>query len=234
MQKLGLVGGTGPESTVEYYQSIISEFQKKTGNEQDLPEFLVHSINMYRIFKLLESGDLAGLIDYLSNAVHILEKAGCDFAVIAANTPHIVFDEVQRKVNIPMISIIEETVSRAEELDFSKIGLLGTKFTMENEFFKEPFIAKNKEIIVPTEEEQQYIHEKIVDELEKGLVSADTKKEFLQIVGRMSNEAGIQAFILGCTELPMLIKPEDTTLPQLDTMKIHVEKIVDTMLKTTL
>ena len=226
MKKLGMIGGTGPESTVDYYQSIISKFQEKTGSQESLPELLIYSINMYKIFELLEGERQEELTKYLAAAVLSLERAGADFAVISANTPHIVFDKVQQKVNIPMISIVEGTYRKAEQQKLHKVGLLGTKFTMENSFFKEPFTANGKEIFVPNESEQQYIHEKTVKELEQGIVKDETKKEFLTIVGQLIERHDIDGLILGCTEFPMILKPEDLEIPQLNTVEIHVEEIV--------
>lgn len=231
MKKLGMIGGTGPESTVDYYQSIISKFQQQTGTQESLPELLIYSINMYKIFELLQNEQEEELAEYLATAVLSLERAGADFAVISANTPHIVFDKVQQQVNIPMISIVEETYRKAEQLKLQKVGLLGTKFTMENDFFKKPFTANGKEIFVPNETEQQYIHEKTVKELEKGIVKDETKKEFLAIAGNLIERHGIDGLILGCTEFPMILKPEDLEIPQLNTVKIHVDEIVKTMVE---
>lgn len=229
MPKLGMVGGTGPESTVEYYQAIIKRYQDKTGNPEELPEFLIHSINMYKIFDLLDSGEEGELVAYLAAAVQDLQKAGADFAVLAANTPHIVFEEVRQESGVPMISIVEETFREADRLNLGNVGLIGTKFTMENDFFKEPFLANGKKLVVPNGDEQDYIHEKIVDELEKGIVKPETKDEFLNIISRMVEEDGIDGIILGCTELPMLIKPEDTKIRQLDTLEIHAAAIAEAM-----
>lgn len=229
MPKLGMVGGTGPESTVEYYQAIIKRYQDKTGNPEELPEFLIHSINMYKIFDLLDSGEEGELVAYLAAAVQDLQKAGADFAVLAANTPHIVFEEVRQETGVPMISIVEETFREADRLNLGNVGLIGTKFTMENDFFKEPFLANGKKLVVPNGDEQDYIHEKIVDELEKGIVKPETKDEFLNIISRMVEEDGIDGIILGCTELPMLIKPEDTKIRQLDTLEIHAAAIAEAM-----
>lgn len=231
MQKLGIIGGTGPEATVDYYQSIIAKYQEKTGKPEDLPEFLIHSINMYKIFELLENNQTRELTDYLVEAVEALEKGGAEFAVLTANTAHIVFDAVQQRTKIPLISIVEESVQAADNMKLGKIGLLGTKFTMENDFFQQVFNGRQKEIVVPTQQEQDFIHQKIVDELEKGVVKDDTKEAFLEIVSRMAEEEGIEGIILGCTELPMLIKPEDSIVPQLNTTEIHVEAIVEAMLK---
>lgn len=227
MKKVGIVGGMGPESTVDYYQSVITKFQEKIGSKEELPELFINSINMYKMFKLLMNGQTDELINYLTDAVRTLEIAGADFVVMSANTPHIVFEQIQQKVHVPMISIVEETFLKVQKLGLEKIGLIGTKFTMENDFFKKPFISENKEIIVPNELEQQYIHTKIVEELENGIVYNETKKEFLNIINTMINRDHIQGIILGCTELPMLIKKQDLAIHHFNTTEIHVNKIVD-------
>lgn len=229
MKKLGMIGGTGPEATVDYYQSIIAKYQEKTEDPESLPEFLIHSINMYKIFELLENNQTEELTDYLAEAVGVLEKGGAEFAVLTANTAHIVFEAVQQRTKIPLISIVEESVQAADDMKLGKVGLLGTKFTMENDFFQQVFNGRQKEIVVPTQ--QEFIHQKIVDELEKGVAKDDTKEAFLKIVSRMVEEDGIEGVILGCTELPMLIKPEDSAIPQLNTTEIHVEAIVAAILE---
>lgn len=229
MKRLGMVGGLGPESTIEYYQTIISKYQERMGSNEVLPEFFINSINMYQVFEFIEKNDLDGLAEYLIEAVQTLEKAGAEFAIISANTPHIVFDQVQKNVRIPVYSIVEETVTKAEEIGLSKIGLIGTKFTMEHDFFKKPFTSIGKEIVVPTEPEQQYIHKKIVAELEKGVVNETTKAKYIEIVNDMVARDQIEAIILGCTELPMIIKDGDLDIPQLNTTAIHIDRIVDLM-----
>ncbi|WP_458413252.1 aspartate/glutamate racemase family protein [Schinkia sp. CFF1] len=135
MKKVGIVGGMGPESTVDYYQSVIMKFQEKIGSKEELPELYINSINMYKMFKLLMNGQTVELINYLTDAVRKLEIVGADFVVMSANTPHIVFEQIQQKVQLPMISIVEETFLKAQELGLERIGLIGTKFTMENDFF---------------------------------------------------------------------------------------------------
>ena len=229
MKKVGIIGGTGPESTVDYYKSIISKFQEKIGSKEDLPELFINSINMYKMFNLLMNGQTKELIHYLTDAVQKLESVGVDFVVFTGNTPHIVFEQVQEKVQVPMISMVEETYLKAQELSLEKVGLIGTKFTMENDFFKKPFISHNIEIVVPNQSEQEYIHRKIVEELENGIVNNETKRGFLNIIEQMTDRDGIQAIILGCTELPMLIKNEDLNIHSLNTAEIHINKIVDTI-----
>ncbi|MGG3181664.1 amino acid racemase [Priestia megaterium] len=229
MKKVGIIGGTGPESTVVYYQSIISKFQEKIGSKEGLPELFINSINMYKMFNLLMNGQTQELITYLTDAVQKLESVGADFVVFTGNTPHIVFEQVQKNVQVPMISMVEETYLKAQELSLEKIGLIGTKFTMENDFFKKPFISHNIEMVVPNQSEQEYIHQKIVEELENGIVNNETKKVFLNIIKQMTDRDGTQAIILGCTELPMLIKDEDLNISSLNTAEIHINKIVDTI-----
>lgn len=232
MKKVGIVGGTGPESTIDYYQSIISKYQDELQNPKVLPELLVYSIDMYKMFNFIESTDLSSLTAYISSAVKALTAGGCDFVVLAANTTHIVYDEVKKSVNIPMISIVEETVKEAERLGLQRVGLIGTKFTMTSEFFKQPFVTVGKTIITPHSAEQKYIHEKIEGELEKGIVKEETKLNFLNIMNRMIKEEQIEGIILGCTELPLLLKPTDTDIPQINTTDIHVNRIVQYMLET--
>ncbi|AQQ54795.1 aspartate/glutamate racemase family protein [Planococcus lenghuensis] len=230
MQKLGIIGGTGPESTVDYYQDIIQGYQEAVGSKEELPEFLIYSINMYRIFELLEAGETEKLADYLAEAVNSLHKAGAEFAVLAANTPHIVFDSVQEKTAIPLVSIVEAARDRAQELGLKKVALLGTKFTMENDFFKKPFRDAGIEITVPSEPQQQYIHEKTLSELEKGVVKSETKSEFIRIAQELIDSEGAEGIILGCTEFPMILKPDDLPVPLLNTTEIHVKKIIEAMI----
>jgi aspartate racemase len=226
---VGIIGGIGPESTVDYYQSIISKFQERIGSKEILPELVINSINMYKIFELISAGKEAELIEYMAGAVQKLAKAGANFAAISGNTPHLVFDQVQEMVDIPIISIVEATFIQAKGIGLGRMGLIGTKFTMENDFFKKPFISDHKEIFVPTEMEQEYIHQKIVEELEKGIVKEETQARFLEIIQQMVKRDQIQGIILGCTELPMIIKNNDLELPILNTTEIHVNRIVDTI-----
>lgn len=229
MKKVGIVGGLGPEATVDYYQSIISIFQEKIGSKEDLPELFINSINMYKMFRMLTNGETQEVIHYLTDAVQKLEDVGADFVVMCGNTPHIVFEQIQQKVQVPMISIVEETLIKAQEFRLEKIGLIGTKFTMENDFFRKPFISNNIKIVVPNQSEQEYIHRKIVEELENGIVNNESKEEFLSIINQMIDRDGIQGIVLGCTELPLIIKNDDLNIYSLNTAEIHINKIMDTI-----
>ncbi|QQK74754.1 amino acid racemase [Salicibibacter cibarius] len=227
MKRAGIVGGLGPESTVDYYQSFIHMYQENVSSNKVLPELFINSINMYNIFHYISENQMDELVNYVGGAAQKLEEIGADFVIIAANTPHIVFDEVREQVNVPMISIVEATYAKADERGLQNVGLLGTKFTMEHDFFKKPFLASDKKIVVPTEHEQAFLHEKIVDELENGIVKQDTKDAFLKIINRMIGEENLDGLILGCTELPMILNKDDVDVALLDTMEIHVDKMVE-------
>ncbi|WP_022794973.1 aspartate/glutamate racemase family protein [Marinococcus halotolerans] len=229
MKQIGIIGGLGPESTVEYYQSIINKFQEKKDSLQVLPELYINSINMYNIFTYISEERMDDLIEYVGNAARKLELLDVDGIIIAANTPHLVFEEVQKQVEVPMLSIVDAAVEAAENQGAENIGLLGTKFTMEQDFFKKPFTEKMKNIYVPDESTQQYLHEKIVSELENGIVNPETKKEFERITREMIEQYKLDTVILGCTELPMILSEKDFSIPFLDTMQIHVNKVVDFM-----
>ncbi|HLS08358.1 aspartate/glutamate racemase family protein [Lentibacillus sp.] len=227
MKRAGIVGGLGPESTVDYYQSFIHKYQDRMDSKQTLPELYINSINMYNIFKYISEDRLDDLIEYVGGAAQQLERIGGDFVVVSANTPHIVFDEVREKVNVPMISIVEATYDKADELGLENVALLGTKFTMEHDFFKKPFETGGKKIVVPDEQDQQFIHQRIVDELENGIVKEDTKQAFLKIVNKIIKEEKLEGLILGCTELPMILKEGDVDVQLLNTTDIHVDKMVE-------
>lgn len=209
MKKVGIIGGIGPEATITYYQSIIKDFQKRLGTHAQLPELVINSINMYKMFDMLEKKNFGEVVDYLSDAVEALEHAGADFVVMCGNTPHIVFNEIQENVNIPMMSMVETSYQRAAELGLKNLGLLGTKFTMENDFFKKPFIKNDLSIQVPNKDQLDYVHHKIVTELENGIVKEATRQQLITIVNEMIRTRHIDGVILGCTELPLILSDED-------------------------
>lgn len=228
MKKLGLVGGMGPESTIPYYHDIVYGVQKKLGKNY-FPNLSIESVNVFEVLRLCEEKKYDELTDYLMVAINHLIKSGADFAALSANTPHIVFDKLQEKSKIPLISIIDATCDEAIRQNKRKLGLLGTIFTMTGEFFKNPFLKNNIEIIVPTDDEMKFINQKISSELELGIVREDTLYGFQRIIERMKTDNGVEAIILGCTELPLLLNDEVSPVPCLDTMKIHIQALVDRM-----
>lgn len=230
MRKLGLVGGMGPESTICYYHDIVYGVQERVGSYY-FPNLTIESVNVFQVLRLCEEQKYDELTDYLFQAINNLVHSGADFAALSANTPHIVFDRLRELSPIPLVSIIEAACNEAERRRLRKIGLLGTIFTMTEEFFKQPFLRKNIKIVVPSDEEMDYVNQKISSELEHGIVKKETLESFKKIISHMQREEDIEAIILGCTELPLLLNDEVSPVPCLDTMQIHIQAIVDEIVR---
>lgn len=226
MKKLGLVGGMGPESTIPYYHDIVYGVQNRVG-KNFFPNMTIESVNVFDILKMCEIKQYEALINYLMVAINNLISSGVDFIALSANTPHIVFDELKNRSNIPLVSIIDATCNEAKRRNISKVGLLGTIFTMNGDFFKKPFTKNHIEVITPSDEEMDVVNQKISQELEFGIVKEETLSAFLKIVQRMKVEDGIEAIVLGCTELPLLFKGIQTPVECLDTMQIHIETLIN-------
>lgn len=229
MKKLGLVGGMGPESTIPYYHDIVYGVQEALG-ESIFPELSIESVNVFNVLKLCDEKKYDELTEYLMGAINNLAKSGAEFAALSANTPHIVFDRLKEQSPIPLISIVEATCEEAKHRKLKKIGLLGTIFTMTGEFFKAPFAKNGIQVVIPTKSEMGIINEKISTELELGIVKEETLLFFQNVINRMKSENGIEAIVLGCTELPLLLNDEVSSVPCLDTMQIHINSIVKTIL----
>ena len=230
MKKFGLIGGMGAESTIPYYHDIVYGVQEALG-ELIFPELSIESVNVFEVLRLCGEKQYDKLTEYLLGAINNLAKSGADFAALSANTPHIVFDKLKEQSPIPLISIVEATCEEAKFRGLKKIGLLGTIFTMTGEFFKAPFVKNGIQIIVPTESEIELINDKISTELELGIVKEETLLFFQKVISRMKNEDGIEAIVLGCTELPLLLNDEVSPVLCLDTMQIHVRSIVKTIVE---
>lgn len=229
MKKLGLVGGMGPESTIPYYHDIVYGVQEALG-QSVFPELSIESVNVFTVLRLCGEEKYDELTDYLMTAINNLAKGGAEFAALSANTPHIVFDRLREKSPIPLISIVEAACEEAKRRELKKIGLLGTVFTMTGEFFKNPFLKNGIQMIIPSAEEMELVNEKISTELELGIIKEETLLSFQQIISRMKDENGIEAIVLGCTELPLLLNDEVSPVPCLDTMQIHINSIIDAIL----
>lgn len=225
MKKLGLVGGMGPESTIPYYHDIVYGVKDRVGNDF-FPNLTIESVNVFEVLRLCGEQKYDELTDYLMKAINNLVNSGADFVALSANTPHIVFHKLQERSVVPLVSIVEATRDAAIRLNKHRLGLLGTVFTMTGDFFRMPFENSGIEIVVPTREEMEFVNLKISSELENGIVKEKTLESFRKIIGRMQKENGIEAIILGCTELPLLLNDEVSPVPCLDTMKIHVETLI--------
>jgi len=226
MRKIGLIGGMGPESTVVYYKGITSAFHASY-DHTGYPEITIESCNLKETLSYSDRDRWDILADVLAKKCNLLKQSGCDFGAIAANTPHKVFDEIQGQTDLPLLSIIEASCDYAKSQDFRKLCLLGTGFTMKSDFFQKIFHAQNIQLCVPAKDEIEFIHEKIFSELEFGIINPQTREKFLSITKRVMSENNCDGAIMGCTELPLIIKAEDIPAAYLDTTAIHINAIVE-------
>jgi aspartate racemase len=230
MKSLGIVGGIGPESTIEYYRFILNGYRARV-TDGSAPHLIIDSVDVNRGIAMLDANDLAGLANYVSASVDRLMRAGAQVGLIAANTPHLVFDEVQQRAAIPMISIVEAVCNHARGLGFKRLGLLGTGFTMRARFYPDMFARAGLELVTPAESEQTFIHEKYIHELLKNNFLPETRTAIIAIIERMRRVERIEAVVLAGTELPLLLRGADPEgLPFLDTTMIHVKAAVDEIL----
>ena len=230
MKTVGIVGGIGPESTIEYYRFIIEGYRKRI-TDGSYPAIVINSVDLNKLLGWMNTNQLVAFTDYLVAAIEKLAGAGADFAALAANTPHVVFDQIRERSQLPLISIVEATRDRARDLGLKRLALFGTRFTMQARFYPEMFTDVGLTIVVPNEEEQEFIHEKYFAELVNNIFLPETRERLLAIVDRMKREDGAEALILGGTELPLILREaEGDDLPFLDTTRIHVDRIVEELL----
>jgi aspartate racemase len=230
MKSLGVVGGLGPESTIDYYQRIIALYRERT-RDGSYPRFIIISVDLKKGLDFMEAGDLAGMAAYLLEGIGKLADAGADFALISANTPHIVFDEVALKSPIPLISIVEAACAAAKALGLKRLALFGTRYTMQSNFYPKVFSREEIEVFVPEPNDQDYIHDKYMNELVAGEFLPETRGGLLAIVDRMKAKSDIDGVILAGTELPLILSDAGHNgIPFLNTTKIHVEAAVTEML----
>ena len=230
MKTPGIIGGLGPESTIDYYGKIIALYRERTG-DGSYPQFIINSINMKKGLDFMEANNLGGMADYLLEEIGKLARAGATFGLISANTPHIVFDEVASKSPISLISIVEATCAAAKARKLKRLALLGTRYTMQAAFYPKVFSREGIELSVPDTEDRDYIHDKYLNELVSGKFLANTRANLLAIVDRMKEKHDIDGVILAGTELPLILRDrEHNGLPFLDTTQIHCEAAVTEML----
>jgi aspartate racemase len=230
MKILGIIGGLGPESTIDYYGKIIALYRERTG-DGSYPQFIINSINMKKGLDFMEANNLAGMADYLVEEIGKLARGGATFGLISANTPHIVFDEVASKSPIPLISIVEATCAAAKARKLKRLALFGTRYTMQASFYPKVFSREGIDLLLPGPEDQTYIHDKYLNELVSGKFLPATRAGLLAIVDRMKAKHDIDGVILAGTELPLILRdPEHKGIPFLDTTEIHCEAAVTEML----
>jgi len=226
MKTIGLIGGISWQSSVTYYQVINRKVNDLLGGAHSA-KLLMYSVDFDEVSRMQHEGRWDDFRDLLGEAAKRLERGGADFFLICANTPHIVADGVAAAVDIPLVHICDAVGQAIKEAGFSKAGLLGTRFTMEKDFWKDRLRDKfDIESIVPEKDDRDIIHSVIYNELVKGDIRDGSRKEYLRIIDKLT-AAGAEAIILGCTEIPLLVKPTDAGAPLFDTATIHAELAVD-------
>ena len=230
MKCLGIVGGLGPESTIEYYRFILERYRARMP-DGSAPHLIIDSLDVNHGIAMLDAGDLRGLEDYITDSVERLARAGAALALIAANTPHIVFDEVERRAPIPMLSIVQATCDHARAQGFTRLALLGTGFTMRAQFYPEFFTRAGLTLITPDAAEQSFLHDKYIHELLANKFLPETRRAILAMIERLQKDKAIEAVVLAGTELPLLLRgAEPEGLSFLDTTLIHVRAAVEAIL----
>ncbi len=226
-----MIGGTGPESTVEYYRRLIAAYRAREA-EGRAPAMIINSIDNKKLIDWITAGELGQVTDFLADEIERLARAGADFALIAANTPHLVFAELQPRVRIPLLSIVEATADAAVARGLRRLALFGTRFTMQAALFPDAFARRGVTIVVPNDEEQAFIHGKYMGELFVGTILDETRAALLEILGTMQRRNNVDGLILGGTELSLIIRePVVGGLPVLDTTQIHVDAAVEWLLR---
>lgn len=227
----GIIGGLGPESTIDYYRLILARYQERRPDGTS-PSLIISSLDLNRVRGLFDIKAYDEITSYLAEEIERLALARADFAILSANSVHLVFDDVQKRSRIPLISIVEATCANAEARGLRKLGLLGTRFTMEGTFFHEVFARRNIGLVAPSLEERDYIHDRYFGELVKGIFLPETRDRMLAITNRLRSEHQIDGVILAGTELPLLLRDAPSQdIPFLDTTQIHVDAVVERLLE---
>lgn len=216
-KRIGILGGISHESTIKYYQYILTKYYEQA-RDYYYPEIVIFSLNFQK-FTDFENRDKEKYIEYITEGIGALEKAGADFAIMAANSPHAVFEDVKKRSNIPLLSIVEVTAEKAYQERMKTLLLLGIKFTMQSSFYQDVVERSKITVRVPSQREQDEIDSIIFDELVIGIIKEESKKRLLQIVKKYR----VDGVILGCTELPLILHQEDTDVNLLDTLELHAE-----------
>jgi len=229
MKTVGIIGGIGPESTIEYYRKIVSSYLKRQTTGY-YPQIIINSIDMTKMLDLIGNGEFEEVSHYLASEVKKLEYAGAEFGVLASNTPHIVFNKVCGLSQLPLISIVEATGKNIADIGLEKVALFGTKFTMQGGFYAEVLSKNGIEVITPDEADQRFIHDKYMSELVKGIILDQTRTGLINVIEKMKKKNNVQGLILGGTELPLILKPDNVSgVHVFDTTEIHVESIMEVL-----
>ncbi|MGD1819883.1 MAG: aspartate/glutamate racemase family protein [Pleomorphochaeta sp.] len=229
MKRIGLIGGMSWESSQDYYRIINEEVKAQLGGSHSA-DCIMYSFDFQLIEDLQHNGEWEKLTQIMVDEANNLKKAGAEFIVICTNTMHIMAKDIEEKTNLKVLHIAQATASAIKEKQLKKVLLLGTKFTMEGTFYKDILNENNIEVIIPNDEDREFIHHVIYTELVRGIVKEESKKKYLSIINALKAK-GIEGVVLGCTEIPMLVKQEDLDIPVLNTTEIHSKAAAEFSLK---
>lgn len=226
MQTLGILGGTGPESTIDYYRLILEEHARQRPGMGN-PPLLINCVNFEEIMPFANAQDWRGLAEWIAPEFEKLRRAGADFGLIAANTPHLAMPFLRPICPLPLLSIVEATASFTLDSGFRRVGLLGTRSTMEARMYPDELERARVEVRIPSEPDREYVNRKYFDELFVGTFLDETRQGLIEVIRRMVEREGIDAVILGGTELPLMLRDNDEAgIPLLDTARIHCKAAV--------
>jgi aspartate racemase len=227
MKTLGMIGGVGPESTIDYYRLIIAAYRERKP-DGSYPPIIINSVNLKEMVDLLEANNLPGLVTRLVAELQKLANAGAELGILTSNTPHIVFDEIAAQSPLPLISIVQATCDAAASMGLRNLGLFGSRFTMQGRFYPDVFSKTGIVVVSPSPDEQAYIHDRYMKELVNGIFREETRDGLLRIVDRMKQQDHIDGLILGGTELPLILRDvANPGIPFLDTTRIHVNAVME-------
>ena len=230
MKTLGIIGGLGPDSTIDYYRFLLASYRAKTGGSS-APSIFINSLDVERVIDLITAGNHNELAQYLSTEIERLARAGASFGLIAANTPHIVFDDLVHVSRIPLISIVETACDKAKALGLRRVALVGTRYTMQRDFYPKVFSAKGVGLVTPRPDDQEYVHEKYMTELLKGRFLPETRDGLLAVMERLQQDENVDGILLAGTELPLVLRgTPEVAIPVLDTTQLHVEAAINLLL----
>ena len=230
MKIAGIIGGVGPESTIEYYRAIVAGYRAQV-RDGSYPRLVINSIDMKNMLDLVAANRLADVTDFVGAEIQKLAAAGADFGLFACNTLHVAFEAIQQRSPLPLVSIVDVTCAAARARALTRVGLIGTTFTMQGGFYQDVFRRAGIAVVVPAPDEQAEIHDRYMNELVNGIVRVESHQRLMAVVDRLHEDEKIDGVILGGTELSLLIRePDYHGIPFLDTTKLHVERVVTELL----
>jgi aspartate racemase len=221
-QRIGILGGMTAESTLTYYQQIVRGYQQRFGDHA-YPEIVIYSVSFQQFEDWMESGEWDAIARALAEGLRRLHAAGADFAVIATNTMHLLFDRLERDSPLPLLSIVDATARAIRRAGARTVGLLGTRFTMEKPFYADRLALHGIKTVVPDADDRQHVHQVIMHELSRGILDDASRRRYLDIIDRLVAR-GAEGVVLGCTEIPLLVRPEHTPVPLFDTTALHADE----------